>query len=197
MPATPPRTPVLVPRARDRAVRPARNHGAVRTLLVAAAVALALAVAAVAQAAPGSVSASQLKSGFRKATGQKLVVDTIRSSAGHYTAFNLGVQTGTRQARYGTFTIYLVTDPDVATQVQHAADESAHRRARHAGRGEHLLGARPDDERHRGLAREAPVRGERRPVVDELQAGQEDGRHVHDPPQGTFRTYQENLNGET
>ena len=90
----------------------------VRTLLVAAAVALALAVAAVAQAAPGSVSAPQLKSGFRKATGQKLVADTIRSSAGHYTAFNLGVQTGTRQARYGTFIIYLVTDPDVATQVR-------------------------------------------------------------------------------
>ena len=118
MPAAPPRTSVLVPRAPDRAVRPARDHGVMRTLLVAFAVALAMAVAAVAQAAPAAVSASQLKTGFKKATGQKLVVDTARSFPGHYTAFNLGVQTGTRQARYGTFTIYLVTDPDVATQVR-------------------------------------------------------------------------------
>ena len=197
MPVAPIPSPVPVPPERGRAVRATRNHGAVRTLLVAAAVALALAVAAAAQAASGSVSASQLKSGFRKATGQKLVADTIRSSPGHYAAFNLGVQTGTRQARYGTFTIYLVADPGRRDPGPDAAHGSAHRRARHAGGGEHLLGEGPDDERHRGLAREAPVRGERRPVVDKLEAGQEDGRHVHDPSQGTFRTYQQNLNGET
>ncbi len=73
---------------------------------------------AAAQAAPGDVTPAQLKSGFKKATGQKLVVDKLRSSAGRYTAFNLGVQTFTKQARYGTFTIFLVSGGDVATDVQ-------------------------------------------------------------------------------
>ena len=41
-----------------------------------------------------------------------------RLDAGHYTAFNLGVQTTTKQARYGTFTIYLVSGGDVAADVK-------------------------------------------------------------------------------
>ena len=73
--------------------------------------------ATAAQGAPPTVTATQLKSGFKKATGQKLVVDEARSSAGHYTAFNLGVQTKTKQSRYGTFTLYLVTGSDVAADV--------------------------------------------------------------------------------
>jgi hypothetical protein len=78
------------------------------------------AVTAVASAhgAPATVTSAQLTAGFKKATGQKLVVDRGRTSTGHYTAYNLGAQTKTKQDRYGTFTIYLVTGPDVAGDVQ-------------------------------------------------------------------------------
>jgi hypothetical protein len=83
------------------------------------ALACAIAASTVVAGANGASTANttQLKSTFRKVTGQKLVVDKIRSSPGRYTAFNLGVQTGTRQARYGTFTIFLVTNPDTETQI--------------------------------------------------------------------------------
>jgi hypothetical protein len=81
-------------------------------------VVLSVTVVAAAQGAPATVSPAQLKSGFKKATGQKLVVDRGRTSPGHYTAFNLGVQTKTKQDRYGTFTIYLVSDADTAGDVQ-------------------------------------------------------------------------------
>lgn len=85
--------------------------------MIGAAATLTAAVAlGPAQAAPGDVTAAQLRTGFKKATGQTLVVDKLRSSAGRYTAFNLGVQTKTRQARYGTFTIFLVTG-DVPSSV--------------------------------------------------------------------------------
>ena len=187
MPAAPPRTSVLVPRAPDRAVRPAHDHGVMRTLLVAVAVALALAVAAVAQAAPAAVSASQLKSGFRKATGQKLVVDTIRSLRRPLHGVQPRRADGNPSGPLRDVHHLSRHGPRRRDPGPDAAHGSAHRRARHAGGRGHLLGARPDDERHRGLAREAPVRGERRPLVDELEAGQEDGRHVHDPPQGSYR----------
>lgn len=75
------------------------------------------AVPAVQATVSSDVSAAQLKSGFKKATGQKLVVDRTRTSSGQYTAYNLGVQTRTKQARYGEFTIYLVT-ADVAANVE-------------------------------------------------------------------------------
>ncbi len=91
-----------------------------RTSRLAALLAGALVASIVVAGAHGAstvVTAAQLKSTFKKGTAQKLVVDTLRSSSGKYTAFNLGVQTGTKQARYGTFTIYLVTNPDVEGQV--------------------------------------------------------------------------------
>jgi hypothetical protein len=88
-------------------------------VIFAVAAALAVALTAGASGAPSTVSVAQLKSGFKKATGQSLVVDRTGSSPGHYTAFNLGVQTATKQARYGTFTIYLVSGSDTATDVQH------------------------------------------------------------------------------
>ena len=86
-------------------------------LVVALATALAAALSAGASGAPSTVTVAQLKSGFKKATGQTLVVDRVGSTAGHYTAFNLGVQTTTKKARYGTFTIYLVSGSDVAADV--------------------------------------------------------------------------------
>lgn len=91
-----------------------------RTTTVAsliATLAAAVAVGAV-HASPGDVTAAQLKAGFKKATGQKLVVDKDRSSPGEYTAFNLGVPTITKRARYGLFTIYLVTSADAQGEVE-------------------------------------------------------------------------------
>lgn len=79
---------------------------------------VAVAVASIANGGGSNVTASQLRSGFKKATGQVLVVDRARSNPGHYTGFNLGVQTAARQARYGTFTIFLVSGGDVAADVQ-------------------------------------------------------------------------------
>jgi hypothetical protein len=79
---------------------------------------VAVTVVAAAQGAPATVTPAQLKSGFRKATGQKLVVDRGRTSPGHYTAFDLGAQSKTKQDRYGTFTIYLVNGADVPGDVQ-------------------------------------------------------------------------------
>jgi hypothetical protein len=86
--------------------------------IVALVAALAAFLTAGASGAPSTVTVAQLKSGFKKATGQTLVVDRTISSAGHYTAFNLGVQTTTKRLRYGTFTIYLVSGSDVTTDVQ-------------------------------------------------------------------------------
>ncbi len=90
-----------------------------RRMLTIATIALAAValVATAAQARTTDVTPAQLKSGFKKATGQKLVVDKVRSSPGHYTAFNLGVQSFTKQSRYGTFTIYLINGADVASEV--------------------------------------------------------------------------------
>ena len=87
-------------------------------VIVVLAAAVAAALTAGASGAPSTVTVAQLKSGFKKATGQTLVVDRVSSTAGHYTAFNLGVQTMTKQARYGTFTIYLVSGGDVAADVK-------------------------------------------------------------------------------
>jgi hypothetical protein len=89
-----------------------------RTLLVAVSAMLALsAVAAAAPSQSGSVSAKRLTTGFKQATGDKLVVDKQSSYPGHYVAYNVGPQSIARRAKYGTFTIYLVTGADVATEV--------------------------------------------------------------------------------
>jgi hypothetical protein len=87
-------------------------------LVVALTAVLAAALSAGASGAPKTVTVAQLKSSFKKATGQALVVDRTFSSPGRYTAFNLGVQTTTKKARYGTFTIYLVSGGDVAADVE-------------------------------------------------------------------------------
>jgi hypothetical protein len=92
-----------------------RSH--TRWLLALVVTLVAVAVVTAAPAASGTVTATQLKAGFKKATGQKLVVSKVGSSAGQYTAFNLGVPTHTKQVRYGTFTIFLVSG-DVPANVE-------------------------------------------------------------------------------
>ena len=88
-----------------------------RRLFVILGAFIALMGVAGAGASPGSITAAQLKSGFRKGTGETLLVNRQRSFAGHYTAFDLGAQTIYRQARYGTFTVYLVSGADVEAEV--------------------------------------------------------------------------------
>jgi hypothetical protein len=69
---------------------------------------LAAALATTSVAAP-STTATQLTTRFKAATGQRLVVNKQLSYAGHFKAYDGGVQTAALRARYGTFTVYLVT----------------------------------------------------------------------------------------
>ena len=85
-----------------------------RLVLLLALVGLVVATAA---AAAPTTTAKQLTTRWKAATGVKLVVNKQMSYAGHYVAYDLGTQSGSGKARFGTFTVLLVTDPDVETQV--------------------------------------------------------------------------------
>jgi hypothetical protein len=67
-------------------------------------------------AAP-TTTASQLTTRFKAATGEKLVVNKQYSSAGHYKAYDLGIPNAFKKAKWGTFTVYLVTGADVETEI--------------------------------------------------------------------------------
>ncbi len=79
--------------------------------------AVALACVVGAQAAAPTQTPSQVKKRFAKAAGEKVFVNKRTSYPGHYVAFDFGVETFAKKARYGTFTVYVVTAPDVAAQV--------------------------------------------------------------------------------
>jgi hypothetical protein len=66
-------------------------------------------------AAP-STTASQLTKRFKTATGEKLVRNSQISAPGRYVAYDLGVQTTAKKAKWGTFTLFLVTAGDVTTE---------------------------------------------------------------------------------
>ena len=85
-----------------------------RVLVLAVLVGLVFALTA--SAAP-STTATQLKTRFKAATAEKLVVSRQASYAGHYTAYDLGASTVAKKAKWGTFTLYLVTGPDVEADV--------------------------------------------------------------------------------
>lgn len=144
----------------------------------------ALLAAGPANAGASNVTVSQLKRGFKKATGQTLVVDRARSNPGHYTAFNLGVQTATRQARYGTFTIFLVSGSDAAGDVERLLADPRTGEPRPAREGRHPLGEGRQPDRHRDLDGEAPLRVEPRHLVDDGVARQEDRQDLAHAPQG-------------
>jgi hypothetical protein len=76
------------------------------------AVLTALVLAAAPSAAP-TTTAAQLTARFKAATGQKLLVNKTASYAGHYRAYDLGAPSVATRARWGTFTVYLVTAADV------------------------------------------------------------------------------------
>jgi hypothetical protein len=96
------------PRADDEEVR--------HVLYILAMLGLASVLTTTSVAAP-STTAAQLTSRFKASTGQKLVASRTLSYAGHYKAYDLGVQTAANKARWGTFTVYLVTGADVEADV--------------------------------------------------------------------------------
>jgi len=79
-------------------------------------IALAALTATSSIAAPTTTS-TQLTTRFKATTGQKLVVSKQKSYVGHYRAYDGGVQTPALKARFGTFTVYLVTATAVEAEV--------------------------------------------------------------------------------
>ncbi len=71
-----------------------------------------------------ATTATQLTTRFKSATGQKLVVSKQRSYAGHYKAYDGGIQTAVLKARLGTFVVYLVTASDVEGEVTELLSDS-------------------------------------------------------------------------
>lgn len=92
-------------------MKPMRQLAYLAAMLTLAAVMTTSSVAAT------STTSSQLTSRFKTATGQKLVVNKLYSSAGRYKAYDLGVSTAAKRAIWGTFTVYLITASDVETEV--------------------------------------------------------------------------------
>jgi hypothetical protein len=83
---------------------------------LAAMLALA-AVMTTSSVAASSTTASQLTKRFKTTTGEKLVRNTQISSPGHYVAYDLGVQTPAKKAKWGAFTLFLVTGADLEAEV--------------------------------------------------------------------------------
>lgn len=89
-----------------------------RTARVLLATALLAAVVWSAEAAPaGAVTAGQLAARFKGITGDKLLVSKKSSSAGHSVELDLGMPSISKQARYGQFTIYVVSGADFEAEV--------------------------------------------------------------------------------
>jgi hypothetical protein len=82
--------------------------------LLAALVALAVAVAPASGAT--ALTASQVITRFKAATGSKLLVDKQSSYPGHYTALSLSPSIS-NQGRYGRFTLYVVDPATTADDI--------------------------------------------------------------------------------
>lgn len=67
--------------------------------------------------ASSTVSAGQVAARFKAATGDRLVVDRRVSSPGHYVALGIAVDSMSTRARYGTFSIRVVTGADVEQEI--------------------------------------------------------------------------------
>ena len=89
------------------------DHERVRYVAYLVAMVALAAVTATSSVAAPTTTATQLTTRFKAATGMKLVVNKQKSYAGHYKAYDGGVQTSALKARYGTFTVYVVTASDV------------------------------------------------------------------------------------
>jgi hypothetical protein len=102
----------------ERAGPPADDAGVKRHLTAFALVLALTAGVALAHPSAPSVSAAQLKTRFKASTGDKLVVNRNMSYAGHYVAFDVGPPSIASKGKYGTFAVYLVTGPDLETEVK-------------------------------------------------------------------------------
>jgi hypothetical protein len=78
---------------------------------------LAAVLAAGATAAGGAVGVAQAGKRFEAASGFALVRKPLASKPGRYVAFDLGVPTITKTARFGQFTVFVVTAGDRAAAV--------------------------------------------------------------------------------
>jgi hypothetical protein len=77
-----------------------------------------LAVAIPSASAEGQItSQGQVVARFAAVTGEKLSVNPKLGYRGHYVALGLGTPSIAEKARYGVFTVYVVTGPDVTTEV--------------------------------------------------------------------------------
>jgi hypothetical protein len=88
-----------------------------RSAAVAAVVLVLVAATAFAQPSATGVTAAQLTSTFKRVNGDKLVVNRKMSYPGHYMAFDVGPISIARKAKYGQFTVYLVSG-DVEAEVE-------------------------------------------------------------------------------
>jgi hypothetical protein len=89
-----------------------RHAAAALAVLLVTAASVALAQA------PANVTAAQLTASFKKSTGDKLVLNKKMSYPGHYRAYDVGAVSIARKAKYGTFTVYLVTGSDLEAEVK-------------------------------------------------------------------------------
>jgi hypothetical protein len=78
---------------------------------------VALSLGAAVSAAATATTPKQLTTSFKRTTGQKLLVNKLKSTPGSYVAYDLGTPSISSRAKWGTFTIYVVTAADAATQV--------------------------------------------------------------------------------
>ncbi len=88
-----------------------------RLLLLLALALTASALAAAAHAAGSAATTSQVVSRFKQLTGDKLLVNKRASFPGHYVALDLGAPSISTRARYGTFTVFVVTGADAEKEV--------------------------------------------------------------------------------
>jgi hypothetical protein len=87
-----------------------------RTTLAVVAVLALTALVATSAAAP-TTTAAQLTTRFKASTGEKLVRNKLMSSGGHYVAYDLGIPNVAKRARWGTFTVFVVTAADAEADV--------------------------------------------------------------------------------
>lgn len=63
------------------------------------------------------LTAGQASARFGELTGERLIVNRRASLPGRYVALDLGTPSAAKRARYGTFTVYVVTAADRDAQV--------------------------------------------------------------------------------
>jgi hypothetical protein len=83
------------------------------SLILLALVVATAALAAAAHAGGAASTTSQVVARFKAHTGDKLLVNKRLSSPGRYVALDLGAPSISRRAKYGTFTVYVLTGRDV------------------------------------------------------------------------------------